>query len=1363
MPRTDISLDAVRDFTGNPNPTPTPPAGPAPRITEEKPVVQEDRTGEIARPTPAESGKAPASYTASLGADGTTWEIVRSVPGEVSKVVGSSSLPGLENNLKAIGTYNAGLREYSISEKYANELISGRPGMPEWLAQRFKAGEAGVISNLTYARALRGEISWEDAKASADKNALQAQIGAAPELAWKNVAGGAINQTIKAAGDVAEMLPGLKAYTGKSASTAAIFGGGALAASWVTLGTAGMAAPAVAAGIAGVMTTGASYGLFKAGFDMGAGEVAQTLYDKGVDPNAIKKVAPMAGVINGALDMWGISLLSAPFKRAVARNILTSAPVKAALTKWYTQYAMETAGEVAVEDVQELVSATAENIAADIDNKPDAYNNREAITKRIMDTTIKSVRAFAVMKAPGAALDFAGERGAKAKAAQATAEMDAKVASYESKTAEVRQAVEAATPEEAPALPAGIEETLSAKAEALAKAAAAGEKEPQSFTEELSAMVEEQEAAEAKAMGVKAQTTDLGAAEIKGVVATLDSQLSSVRESIDLLIKTRKQMISEEVSTDAIDKRLQGLMDRENALDSHLAYYLTAEEDLKISKGEKLTVKAADLERLLSQGHEAGYVEGRKTVIKERAEAIKTITDEFGLTPSDTRKILGGKNVLLMGDVMFRNWLNEGHERTDKETGTTRHIASFRELAAAAAERKNALRELQAMRHEKELKGEQHIRALNELPPIHKMTTEQIKQYTDILGKYAAGDVAMTPKRIKALEGSKFSGAKTWGDIKVRMGEVLAGAVEETRGKFKAPWYTPVLDATRLSHLNKLFKYSTETLEGAMVRAGAITEAYYEKFYPLAAKALASRKRGLLGHLVPQMKEVFDYIEAENKEEAATRLTPEELEFVRFMEEGHQKAEEYLVANGDMASSRFTGGKYITHVQKGVLEILADIKDTGVKNALKDIVNTLVHEETQSIDLLAPKEKNVGFTKFFKNVLFRSGELTPSKNVIKVHAEYMKQFFKKRALDESVGEVLTVAEAAKHLDKLAAEDEAVKAVYKSWDEALKIYVDAKKGNARIFIPQSSMVAAGLRHLNSLVSFMYIGGNYILQAASPVGETTAMGVLLGPKKFAEANRRRLTAQGRKIINEHPEIVGTPWRDIVRPGQDIADHISSAAYGVFSLNRRNTMETILLGGLTKEEFESGKVSPERLAEIKIEAGRWLDIPGLESPAGITPEGSTFKKFRGWAYPILATTLEDLNALKNSVTGKESMTPQQKMELVRIGVVASFGVLARSLSKEYEDDDSAIGVAIKRVVNELNSVLQAIKPSMFLSVGASLGFVTNLAKNIELLLTLEEYKTKEGLVGADRLKRQFTPSFARGALGGGEKPKRRPGELW
>lgn len=1348
-PRYDMELDLERSFPGNPNPPPkTPEGAPQPRAGAATPEVPVDIAGTSA---PA-AGVSPAPETpigspefiVKTEADGLTRRVIRREPGKVSTIIGMVRSSNTPEYLDTIGTYNAGRKEWRVSEAQALELAQGRPSLPDYWKKRWAGGEAAIVSGLNGSRALRGEITKEEALARADESALKAQVAEAPLLAWDNVLGKALNQGIKATGDAAEILPFIPAVAGQSATNAAILGGSAMAAAWLGLGTAGMATPAVVAGVGGMMSTGAAYGLVKFTADVEGGQLALDLWKRGADDKTVRTIAPVVGLINGFLELQGFKFLTAPLKRTFARKILASSTVKSALSKWYVRYLAETGGEVAVEDAQELVSAAAEKIAAEVEAKPELYNSKEGIWNRLKETTIKSARGIALIKAPGVALDIMGEHGEAAAEAKAAAQTEARITEYKNTGV-------------APAPMAGVATTATTtmeKAPAAEQASAAvaavksGEKAPETLAQELARITAEEEKAPAvKPPPAAALGEELRRAEVETRIDYLESERSRIKGALDPLIDTRAELTADGGKTRALDKRINSLLDEMAEVDSSLNYLQSAEQDLQVARGDKLELRPVTLEDIV----QAGFKAGRKEVIKTRAEAIKAVASENKLTQVDLRKILRNKNIGLMGDVKFRNFMEE-----------------FKGQVAATVERKTALRELQALRKEKGIKGEQHIRALHELPPVNKMDTAQIRKFATVLQDYEKGDVALTPRRIQALETTPWSGAKTWREVLVKAAAQMKKPLEELTKDIKISEFDMFSYDTKLAGKGPFFNFLVSRVKEAEISARTELFELRNKMYELGAKAIASRKRGLLGKLVPQQAEIMEYMEAEESKKAdlAAKLTPEELAFAEFLESAYEDAYNYLQETGELQSSRFAGGKYVFHAKKPISEMLLGIKDQGVKAVFEEFLQRWKND-TESFSVVDTAGRALGLRKFFQQTLFRSGERAPTKNMLKAAETYFTQFYHKKALDEAIPTIETLTMALRETETDRGEE--IDRAHNALEGFVKTYLNAKKGQSAVTgIRQGGMIDASIRFVNALISLKFIALNIPLQMASVVGETAAKIPVMGSRGLLRAQVRKFSAQGRAILNKYRAFTGEPIsEDVLRAGQNIEDRAGTLLYGLLQWNRVNTMEDILLGGMTEEEFKTGEISNERLAQLKLLAGRWMDMGEAKSIIGRTSVGEAGTKFRGWAIPIFTSMGEDLAALGRSITGlgdpKKRLTSEQASELYRVMETGAAALAARAMAGDLEKDDSFTGKVIKYMLRELTTLFQAMKPTTILTAGVTVAFIEEFAKNLELLITLEEYKTKEGLVGLDRLERQFTPSALKSNANKTGGAKRKPEELW
>src|SRR3990167_7338113 len=202
---------------------------------------------------------------------------------------------------------------------------------------------------------------------------------------------------------------------------------------------------------------------------------------------------------------------------------------------------------------------------------------------------------------------------------------------------------------------------------------------------------------------------------------------------------------------------------------------------------------------------------------------------------------------------------------------------------------------------------------------------------------------------------------------------------------------------------------------------------------------------------------------------------------------------------------------------------------------------------------------------------------------------------------------------------------------------IKQYLNAKKGQAAVTgIRQGGKIDAAIRLLSNFLSLKFITFNIPLQIAAVVGETAAKVPVLGARGLALANTRRLLPQGRAILKKYTYFTGeSVLSEVLQPGRNIEENIGSVMYGLFQWNRVHTFQDLILGNMTAEEYKAGAISDERLAQIKVAAGRWLDLPWAKSVLGSTSAGAAVTKFRGWAIPIFTSTAEDALALARTLT--------------------------------------------------------------------------------------------------------------------------------
>ena len=715
-----------------------------------------------------------------------------------------------------------------------------------------------------------------------------------------------------------------------------------------------------------------------------------------------------------------------------------------------------------------------------------------------------------------------------------------------------------------------------------------------------------------------------------------------------------------------------------------------------------------------------------KEILKKRREFIRSARDHFNLTDAELKKI-SGRDIRLMSSIEFKKYI-DGIEIKAEEY----------------AEKRQKFNELDLVRKEKEFINENNIREFHKLPTIKEMTAKQLESYADILNSYEKGDQFLSPKRIFADEKTIWKGAKTIREVLEKAAKEFNEPIENLK-QIKVDESDRIRYDTALARQHPVYDFMVDTIKTAEVKNQLLYFNERDKLYRLSKLALKSRKRGILGRLVPQQKEIMEYIESENKVEAAKKLTPTEINLAEGIEDFYRRAYNWLLVSQELKTSRFSDDRYVFHAKRPLSELLVDLPDTGIKSALNDLLRRWKLDEAQFKILDSKTGDILRMKKFFRQTLFRTGEMTPSKNIIKSTDIYMQQFFKKMAIDESVPtiETLVISLRPKETTKtgIFLDD--------SMNKFVKAYLNNKKGRTvNIGIPQGGKIDSAIRFTSNLITLRYIAGNAPLQIASIIGETTAKLISLGNRKLVLANARKLTPKGRRILKKYKYFTGEGvLEEIFQPARNIGENINTLLYGLFKWNRKITKQDIILGNMTKAEFTSETISDKKLAQMTKLVGRWVDIGGTESVLGSTSIGKSGTKFRQWAIPMISSTAQNAASLARTFTRlgdpKKRLTWSQAQEFYRIAEIGAL-VTAIMAAGVDEDKDTFVGKLKFYALRELSTVFQALSIRTILSFGVTVAFLEQLSKNLYLLMKLEKYKTKKGLKGVEGLKRQFTPAL-------------------
>jgi len=273
----------------------------------------------------------------------------------------------------------------------------------------------------------------------------------------------------------------------------------------------------------------------------------------------------------------------------------------------------------------------------------------------------------------------------------------------------------------------------------------------------------------------------------------------------------------------------------------------------------------------------------------------------------------------------------------------------------------------------------------------------------------------------------------------------------------------------------------------------------------------------------------------------------------------------------------------------------------------------------------------------------------------------------------------------------------------------------------------------------------LGLNIPVGVASFFGEQVATLEMLGLPGYTKGIARGKTKKGKAILNKYQEFTGrSTWEEFSAPGKELPSRIATAMFGLFHISTVTANKQFLLGSMTKDEYDSGEITPDRLATLRLEMGRFRVVPGTESLIGSTSFGRGFKQYKAWAVPIMRTLAKDMQTFISDARKKpvgETLTTREARELYRMVGITTTVLIVGAMTMDRDDDDF-ISQTLKRIYKESLTLMQGISPALWTSTPRILVFLAKMGVNIEALIRLEENKRKPGLKGITGLQRELTP---------------------
>ena len=786
------------------------------------------------------------------------------------------------------------------------------------------------------------------------------------------------------------------------------------------------------------------------------------------------------------------------------------------------------------------------------------------------------------------------------------------------------------------------------------------------------------------------------------------------------------QFEDDDLMNQILDVKSKNKIKAETSNKRQADYLKSVYNNEKVSR-EEFTKAVNDARKAFKEGNAAELTKLKKNLkwMATRKETLKNVRDYFGLTDNDMSKI-SKKNPLLMDEQEFAQYLKDVNYK-----------------AVELRDNRWAKIELMKLIEEKRLQKVDNYRKALSIPSIDKMTTDQLRQFAKLLEPFENDDIFLTQRELETMDKTDLKGIKTWREAREKLAQEAGVPIAEL-SKVKVLWNESYKWDSALREQDPFFDLlvtkMTESMMGAEMKAHN-TETF---IYDLVKKSESSRKRGLVERAIPQDEQIFAYLEAPQEEKAAVAqsMTPEQLNLAHVMNQYFANALDYLLAIKSVEKGR---ENYITHVRKSFFET---VRDKGIKEGIGSIF-TNAQEDQMGFNILDDDTGNIlPLEKFFQFSMHRTGELQPTKNVVKAFMTYVQMFEKKRAFDAIIPklDIYTQSLTPTRLTARGLEfDQSLKKFVKKW-------INNKKGRKISYdsvIRQGGPVDLGIRTLKTFTSMVDLGFYVPAQIINFAGEQLSTIVPLGVTDYVKSMGLMRTEKGKRILKKYEFFTGRSlWEEFTAPGKEVTGRLMEGMFGLFHVSTVAANKQFLLASMTKEEYANEELSLGRLAQMKLDMGRFRAIPGTNSLVGSTSIGGSAMQYKTWAVPITRSLIKDITTMSKNIKSKkygEAFTSREAREIYRIIGLTSAVIMVSAMAGEDDDDKSLLAKMKARSIRELYSLTSGMNP-VFWTSWRSFSFLGQLAKALSSIATLEDYETKEGLKGVDQLKKTVTPGMVR-----------------
>jgi len=428
---------------------------------------------------------------------------------------------------------------------------------------------------------------------------------------------------------------------------------------------------------------------------------------------------------------------------------------------------------------------------------------------------------------------------------------------------------------------------------------------------------------------------------------------------------------------------------------------------------------------------------------------------------------------------------------------------------------------------------------------------------------------------------------------------------------------------------------------------------------------------------------------------------------------------------------------------------LENLKDGGLKKAILELFKTY-QQDQMVFNILDDDTGNIlPLEKFFQFSLQRTDTMDPTRNVTKAFLTYVNTFERKKMFDAIIPKLDIYAQAltpVRYTPRGLEIDRSLKTYVNKW-------INNKKGRKISFdsvLRQGGPIDVGIRALRTFTTILDLGLSPIAQAAAVIGEQVANTAMLGTRGMATGTARMRTDKGKRILDKYEAWVGRSiWEEFTAPGKEITERMSQALFAGFDLATKTANKQFLLASMTDQEFESEEISTERLAEMRLDMGRFRVVPGTGSLVGSTSAGDAAMQYKKWAVPIARTLIADAETLIGNIKAGQPLDARAGKELMRFAYMSAAVFIVGAMAGADEDDRSVIGKAKGRLYREAMTLMQGIDPTLWLATPRTLTWLYQTAQAFKSMVLMETYKSgdKEGeLKGDDKLKRQFVTGVVR-----------------